>query len=509
MRVLLVSPPRALWPFMNEQDNFLLPQALPSLAASLLRAGHEVAVIDCMPEKMGWRSLERAIRRICPDVIAAGENHALYASEVLRLVELARQLDPGVITVLGGAHFTNLGDRYLADHPVDYIVRGEGEVTLTELVDALQTGGHAAARDVAGISYLGDDGPCVNPPRPLLEDLDDLPMPAYELMPMERYGRARYLFSPGGTTIHHSRGCSSSCSFCAWWTQHAHRTASCGVEELAPCWRTKSVERTLAEMEILYRKYDKRCLVFVDPSFNLDPAWNDEFATQLIRKDWDLRWFAFMRTDAILRDEATGVFAKLVRSGLTHLSIGVERADADFLDRSGKPFYGQETTAEAFRLLRENYPQVFRQATFILGVRSETPESVERQLEFARSLQLDYPAFHAYTPFPGTELWEQAEREGWLEITDFDGFDMTTPVMGSETMSRDQVEEAIIRLNQELVNLPWFARGLLSTSSYRRDMYVWWAQVTARVFAHSVLARTNPLRYERYAGLVKPAWYDG
>jgi len=493
---------------MNEQDNFLLPQSLPCLASALLHAGHEVAVIDCLPEKMGWRSLGRAIRRHCPDVVAAGENHALYASEVLKLVELAKEVDPGVITVLGGAHFTNLGERYLAAHPIDYIVRGEGEITLVDLVGALESGGDVLARQTAGVAYLGSDGPRVNPPRPLLDDLDDLPFPAYELMPMEKYGRARYLFSPGGTTIHHSRGCSSSCSFCAWWTQHAERTRSCGIETLAPRWRTKSVDRTLAEMEVLHRRYGKRCLVFVDPTFNLDPAWNEEFATKLIRKRWDLTWFAFMRTDCVLRDERTGVFEQLVRSGLIHVSIGVERADEDFFATTGKRSYDQESTVETFRLLREKYPQVFRQATFIVGVRTETPESVERQLDFARSLHLDYPAFHAFTPFPGTPLWEQAQREGWLEVDDFDAFDMTTPVMGSRNMSREQIEEAIAQLNQSFVSLPWLARGLASPDRYRRDMFRWWTLVAARVFAHSVASFVNPLRAERYLGLVRPDWYD-
>ena len=493
---------------MNEQDNFLLPQSLPGLAGAARRAGHEVEVIDCLPSKTGWATLARALKLRSPDVVAAGENHALYASEVIRLVDLAKAVDPGVTTVLGGAHFTNVDDTYLRDHPVDFIVRGEGEVTFAELLDALESGGRAQARDVAGIAYLGDDGVVRNPPRPLLDDLDDLPMPAYDLMPMADYGKARYLFSPGGTTIHHSRGCSSSCSFCVWWTQHADRTQTCGMEALAPRWRTKSVARTLEEMEILHRRFDKRCLVFVDPTFNLDPAWNEEFADALIRRDWGLNWFAFMRSDCILRDERSGVMEKLVRSGLTHLSIGVERADPAFMADSGKRAYSEETTRETFDLLRGKYPQVFRQATVIIGVRDESPESVQRQLEFVQSLGLDYPAFHAFTPFPGTRLWDDARREGWLEVDDFDAFDMSTPVMGTEHMSRDEVEAAIVELQQQCVSAPWFLRGITSPHRYRRDMYTWWALVTARVFAHTVRSRLNPFRAEPYTALVKPDWYD-
>ncbi len=508
MRVLLVAPPRLLWPFMNEQDNFLLPQSLACLAANLREAGFDVTVLDCLPDQVGWRSLERRIRRLAPDVVAAGENHALYASEVIRLVELAKEIDPGVYTVLGGAHFTNVGEMYLDRHPIDFVVRGEGDVTTVDLVRALDAGGRPEGRRVDGVSYLGDDGQVVhNPPRPLVEDLDSLPLPAYDLMPMDRYGQARFLFSPGGTTIHHSRGCSSRCAYCVWWTQMADRTQRCQSDELTPRWRTKSVERTLEEIEILHRRFGKRCLVFVDPTFNLDPHWNDEFAEALIARDWDLTWFAFMRADLILRDEELGIFEKLVRSGLTHVSVGLERVDDAWVHGANKRFHTQDHGRRAFDLLRRRYPRVFRQATFIIGVRDETPEAIRRQLDYARDLQLDYPAFHAFTPFPGTEAWSQAQEEGWLEITDFDQFDMSTPLMGSETMTREEIEAALIDLNGSFVDTPWFLRGLLDRSSYRRNMYAWWLIVMARVFASTAAQRLNPFRLERYTSLVEPPWY--
>src|SRR5512133_1849712 len=125
MNVLLVAPPRLLWPYMNEQDNFMMPQWMPCLAAVLRDAGMRVKIIDCLPEKVGWATLERRIREFSPDVVAAGGNHALYAGEVLKLVDLVKRIDPRIVTVLGGAHFTNLPERYLPKHPIDYIVRGE------------------------------------------------------------------------------------------------------------------------------------------------------------------------------------------------------------------------------------------------------------------------------------------------------------------------------------------------------------------------------------------------
>ncbi|NOZ02556.1 MAG: radical SAM protein [Deltaproteobacteria bacterium] len=508
MKVLLVSPPRQLWPYMNEQDNFLLPQHLPCLAAVLRQAGIDVQVIDCMPEKMGWKSLESRIRDIAPDVIAAGENHAAYASEVVKLVDMAKKVLPESYIVLGGAHFTNVGHLYLTEHPIDFIVRGEGEITFVELVKTLAGGRREDAYGLEGLSYLRDGEVVRTPARSLAPNLDDLPMPAYDLMPMDRYGTSRYLFSPGGTTIHHSRGCAANCRFCVWWTQMADRKTGCAQDELTPRWRTKSVERTIEEMEVLHKQFDKQCLVFTDPSFNLDSEWNDRFAEALIKKDWDLTFFAFMRSDCILRDEKRGIMEKLVRAGLIHVCIGVERADDADLRDFNKKFNRHKDTHEAFRLLKERYPVVFRQGTFILGTRNESRESMWRQFDFAKRLEVDYPAFHAMTPFPGTDLWVEANENGWIEINDFDYFDLSTPVMSTEHMAREEVEQELVKLSGKYVTFSWLLKGLLSRHTYRRRMFVWFLMVSLKIFFEQVKNLVNPFNARHYTGLVKPDWYD-
>jgi anaerobic magnesium-protoporphyrin IX monomethyl ester cyclase len=508
MKVLLVAPPRLLWPFMNEQDNFLLPQSLPCLAAVLREGGIDVKVVDCMPDKVGWKSLARLIDEFRPNVVAAGENHALYASEAIKFIELAKSIDRDVYTILGGAHFTNIDKMYLERHPIDYIVRGEGEIAFLNLVQALDGGGHKDAEKVLGISYLRDGEMVYTAPQPLVEDLDSLPIPAYDLMSMRKYGKAKYLFSPGGTTIHHGRGCTGRCKFCVWWTQMADRKRSCEGETLKSRWRTKSVERTLEEMEILYKEYDKHCLVFVDPTFNINSDWDDRFAEALIKKNWDLNWFAFMRADLILRDEKRGIFEKMVRSGLIHLCIGIERAADEDLQNWNKKFYSNSESVEVFDLLKRKYPQVFRQATFIVGTRDETKQTMHRQLEFAKLLDADYPAFHPVTPFPGTDLYLEAKEKGWIEIDDFDQYDLMTPVMSSKYMSREEIEAEMVELNKEFVGPRWLLKGLLSSSPYRRNMYIWWLSVMVRVFADSTRRLLNPFNMKQYTGLVKPDWYD-
>lgn len=508
MKVILVYPPRRYWPFINDEDNYLLPQWLVCLGAYLRKHNIDVKLIDCMPLKLGWRSLAQKIKEEKPDVVGVGESHALYADEALKFMKMVKEIDPSIITVGGGIHFTTLADEILKQHKyVDFIVRGEGEKTFLELLKELDSP-HKNFRSVSGLAFREDDNVVINPPRPLIENLDELPLPAYDMVPMDKYGTSRYLFSPGGTTIHHSRGCTSGCSFCVWWTQMAERKKTEDGEVLFPRWRTKSVEKTLEEIEILYRVYNKRCLIFVDDSWNINPYWNDAFAEEIIRRRYKLNWFAFMRVDCILRDLENGIFEKLVASGLSHISIGVERVEDETVKEWKKDFSTQEKLRKCIHTIRKKYPQVFIQGTFIVGTRNETKESMWAQFRFAKELKLDYPAFHPLTPVPGTELWKMYRDNGWLETTDFTKYDWSTPVVSSEHMTKEEIEDTLVEMNLKYTTPLWLIKGLLSPYKYKRRMYIWWTIVTLKVLFGMLKVRINPLKWENIVSLRKPEWYD-
>lgn len=515
MKLLLVHAPRPYWPFLHEQDNYLVPQSLVCLAGATRAAGIETRILDCMPLKMGFRSLSRAITDFRPDVVGVGENHAMFAAQARRVCAVAKQAWPRARTVLGGAHFTNTIDETLRDANVDFIVLGEGERTLVNLLRELQQD-HPAYTRVRGLAFharqLGDDPASarvvLTEPEPLVEDLDSLPEPAYDLLPMHLYGRSKYLFSPGGTTIAHGRGCSGRCSFCAFWIQMAERKLVDGKFVLQARWRTKSPGRTVDEVQRLLRDYGKQSLVFVDDSFNLDQKWNDAFADEMLRRRLRTNWFGFMRADCLVRDEKAGVLDKMVRAGLRHVCIGIERADDTELAGFNKRFYSTATTREAFATLRRRYPQVFRQGTFIVGVRAETRESLRAVTALAQSLGLDFPAFHPLTPVPGTALYEEALREGWLETHDFSQFDWSTPVMPSRYLSRDEIEVAMDDATRACMSLPWLLRGLLQRHGYSRRMYIWWVYVAIKVAMTSLWQRLNPLSPRTYHRLITPLWYE-
>ena len=508
MRVMLVQPPRCYWPYTSEDDNFLLQQALPALAAVAKKRGDEIKVIDCMPLHIGWRTLYDEIKDFKPHVIGCGENHALYANEALRFFKLCKQAAPEAITVAGGGHFSNLSHRYTNNPNIDVICIGEGENTFRHILDQVD-GGNPDWHKVNGLAFAEGEEYIRNKPARLVQDLDDLPFPAYDLMPMHLYGKSRYLFSPGGTTLHHSRGCVSKCSFCAWWTTMADRSFDKdGNERLSPRWRSKSVDRMMEEVELLYYKYGKRSYVWVDESWNIDPKFNYEFSQRMIKSGMQTKWMTFMRADCIVRDHKKGILADQVKAGLRHILIGVERAEDDTLTELDKRFYTGGIAEQAVQIFKKYHPEVFIQCTFIVGVKNESQDTLGKQVELAQKLDVDFPAFHPITPVPGTPIYDDAIRNGHITEADFDEFDWMTPVLNSDYMTKDEIADELYRMNKKFVNTKWILRGLTSKVDYKRDMYIWFAKVSAKMAWEAVKERINPLDVAHYQALVKPEWYD-
>jgi len=514
MKVLLVYSPRPYWPFLHEQDNFMVPQNLVYLAQAARKEKFDVRILDCMPLKIGYRSLENYIREYQPHVVAVGENHALYAKEALTVCRISKSVSPEIKTIVGGTHFANTIEPTLFDPSVDFIVIGEGETVFVNLLKELSAGSNNY-ETVKGIAFhpriidgYNEAAIIQTPPERLIEDLDELGIPAYDLLPMDLYGRSKYLFSPGGTTIHHGRGCLGGCPFCAFWIQMADREIRDGKTHIKPRYRTRSPELVLEEVALLNKKYGKSALVFVDETFNMDPKWSDAFADGLIKKKLNINFFAFMRADLIVRDEQSGIMEKLVKAGLRHVCVGVERAEDNELKQMNKKFYSSEISIKAFDILNKKYPKVFKQATFIVGIREESEKSMKRLENFAKKMNFDFPAFHPLTPVPGTALWKEAKEKGWLEVTDFDQFDWSTPVMPSKYLSRYEIESLSYQITKKCMTLSWYLKGMFSPYQYRRRMYVWWTVVSLKVFISNVSRRINPFKVKSYHRLVYPKWYS-
>lgn len=516
-KVLLVRPPRYLWPFINESDNFLLPLGLPCIAAAIRRKfpDIELKIIDCPPLKIGWKSLERILEKEKPDMVGAGEE-ALYHHEAVRLFRLAKEKNPKVVTVAGGHFFSWMVEHSLNEFPIDVIVRFEGEETINELIAALNDGRSLA--EVKGIAYK-ESGKIIKAPlRSMVDDLDSLPLPAYDLMPMGKYSPFGYLW-PQSVTLEHSRGCVDHCNFCSLWTfwgKHLKTDIENGELDVMPRYRTKSVGRMLEEVDIVYKKYGRRYILWADPTFNADPKWSEEFCDGILKRGYkDLHWWAFLRSDFILRDEKLGVLAKMVKAGLTHPLIGVERACTEDLRKVQKSTVTREMVKEVFRIFRDKYPQVFRQGTFVTCLPFDTRESMLDLVKYAVEIDSDYPAFHPAAPVPGTYLYQDAKKNNLLIEKDFKKYDWATPIMRSESgLTIENFARLNLELNKRYVlyRPHWLFRGLFSPYKHKRGLYWWFLINTLKMMLVQIkdliLCRKKMEGVTGFMRLREPPWYN-
>ena len=516
-KFILVRPPRYLWPFINESDNFLLPLGLPSIAAAVMRdvPGVEVKIIDCPPLKIGWRSLRGILEAEKPDFVGAGEE-ALYNHEALRLFSLAKEINPRAITIAGGHFFSWMVDYGLNNRSLDIIVRFEGEETAVDLMNALLRGGDLS--QVKGIAYKEKGRIIRNPLRSLAADLDKLPIAAFDLMPMGKYSPFGYLW-PQSVTLEHSRGCIDKCSFCSLWTfwgKQVNTDVEKGQLEVMPRYRTKSVARTLEEVDLVYKKFNRRYIIWADPTFNMDPKWTNEFCEGLLKRNYkDLYWWAFLRADYLLRDERAGILEKMVKAGLVHPLIGVERGCTEDLRKLSKSVYTGELVKQVFHIFKNKYPQIFRQGTFVTCLPFDTRESMLSLVEFAKDIDMDYPAFHPVAPVPGTYIYNEAKANNLLEEEDFRRYDWATPLMRSyQGLSRKDFADLNMELNKRYVLCRpfWLIRGLFSPYKHKRGLYWWFFRNTVKVMALSmvdyILKRNKPEYMTGFRQLRKPRWYD-
>jgi len=450
LKVLLVEHPKKLWPLFGK--GVAQPIHLACLAAVLEQGGIEVDILDCTVLGYGWAEYERVLKKTLPDVVGVS-GITPFLGSAIKTVQIAKKVNPNVVTVVGGTHFTLNVRQSLMDYPdIDYVVVGEGEITLLELVKALNN-----SKDlykVKGIAFRNGKNIEITLERPLIEDLDILPMPAYHKLPMNKY---RFVIWGGKLCIMvSSRGCHFKCRFCT--EQRIWRNR----------WRGRSAMKIVDEMELLNKRYGINMVWFGDDNFNLDRKRNEQFVEELEQRKLDMKWFIESRVDTILRD--ADLVQRMSKLGLFYVLMGAESSSEDDLKYLNKKI-NLSQTREAVALLKKH--DIIVQTNFVVGLPDDTKKSIRRTINFAKSLDPDIAIFGPLTPFPGTDLYDELVESGWLEETEFEKFDFLTPVARTHSLSRKQLQGEIFKAYIEFYARPKkFIRSLLNSNKMARDTFI-------------------------------------
>ncbi len=429
MRVLFIEPPKDIWFVMGEY--LPPPYGIIQLATYLEKQVSDIQleVLDCNAEQVDWKRMEQRIAEFRPDVVACASLATCNTYAVIKTLETAKRIVPNVLTVTGGQHFTATAQESLQQYPeIDVIVRSEGEQSLTELIKAQQA--KANFSNIEGISYKHENKTIHNASRPLIQNIENLPFPGYHLVKslMSKYhfkvmsgGRGSYALIEG------ARGCNHQCTFCTQWR---HWQA---------CFRVKSAKRIADEMAYCNHEFGSEFIWLTDDNF----GWGQrpkEIAQEIIARQLpkNVSWFVQARCDDIIRNKET--LPLLHKSGLNWVLLGVENSDPKTLDNFKKGITPADAKT-AVRLLKDN--NIFAHAMIIIGNRKDTHQTIIQLKEFANDLDPDFVMFGILTPFPGTEVYTEAQQNGWIMDKNWAHYDMIHAIMPTETLSTHDVQEEL------------------------------------------------------------------
>src|SRR4030042_1649369 len=298
MNILLINPAPS---GTLRATGFLFPPlGLLYVAAYAEKEGHQVADRDLAVRK---KKEDIVFKKY--DIVGISTDTTRYR-QALQLAKRAKV--SGCTVVMGGPHPGYVDQEILSTKRVDFVVHGEGEMTFSELVAALQKN-DGKFHSTQGISFFSNGQTVRNPPRPFMENLDSLPLPARHLIDMDDYRRTKF-GSRDITPLITSRGCPYQCVFCA--SSHFWGTKG----------RMRGVEAILKEIEEIYDRYHFNAMAFVDDNFNLLPKRVIEICHGIIEKKLDLWWWGLSRVDLLLRNEE--MVKEMVRAGVKSVFIGVE-----------------------------------------------------------------------------------------------------------------------------------------------------------------------------------------
>lgn len=406
MKVLFVNPPQTAskYKFMGV---IAPPLGIAYMAGVLQENNIDVEILDASAEDMDFKDVEKELLKRKPDLVALTALTPTIG-RALETAQIVKETLPDSIVVMGGYHPTFNFIETLEDENVDIVIRGEGEYIMLNLVQALEN--QSSLHDVKGIVFEDKNSKeiVVNPEAPLIQDLDELPFPALNLLPMKKY---RLLdMDTHMTTMITTRGCPMQCSFCSSAAMHGKKI------------RERSIENIVDEIEYLKTNYDIDTIAFMDDTFTLKKRKVMAICDEILKRNIEIMWGCTSRVDTL--DEK--LLKKMKEAGCITIFIGVESADQQQLDNMCK----NTTIAKienAFKIAHKLKIRTI--ASVALGMPGDTKEIMNKTVKFVHKLKPNYAIYSLATPYPGTKFYKEAFEKNLIKIKDWSKYTLITPIL--------------------------------------------------------------------------------
>ncbi|MCL6106474.1 MAG: B12-binding domain-containing radical SAM protein [Actinobacteria bacterium] len=408
------------------------PVSMATSAAVLREQGFDPKLIDCSVEAVDLAALERAVREWAPSLVVINTATPSIETDVA-IASLVRRAAPEARSVAMGIHPSALpGSCFEMDENLDMVIRGEPEYTIRDTALALRDGVDLAS--VAGLSWRDGEGRIhENDRRLFIEDLDELPFPAWDLIDTGLYrlpfSNERFLL------VATARGCPYGCTFCANKIYYGARL------------RKRSAGRIVDEMQWVAEQFGVRNFLFWSESFTNDQEYAIETANEIKRRDPGFSWVCNSRVDTVSPE----LLKAIKEAGCWMIGFGIESGNQQVLDsvRKGTTL---KQSADAVRMAHEAGLEVTGHC--VLGFPGETEETMQQTIDFTRFLKLDYVQFYCAVAFPGSKLYDRCVENGWIDNADWKYFEQNFSVINTPQLSADQVMAARERAFRQFYRQP-------------------------------------------------------
>jgi len=421
-RVLLIGPQvdyARMFGKASTTAPSMVPLNLLYLSAYLESRNIPVKILDGQIHDLDKQNLVRHIGQFNPNVVGIScATPLVYPAH--RIAKTVKAVSRQMTVIMGGPHPTILPEETIADENVDIVVRGEGEITLFELVTAIENG--SSLNSILGITYRDNGNIVSTQNRPLKTDLDSLPLPSRHLIPIGKYRPQIDIYSRlPWTHMLTSRGCPYKCIFCASRQISGHK------------YRVRSPEKVVEEIDLLVNQYSIRNIGMADDNFIVDRKRTERICDMLIKEGYNrtVDWSCALRADKV--DQS--LLKKMRAAGCRCICVGIETGSQRLMNIL-KKHLKLEKVEEGVKMMRKAGIKV--RGTFMLGIPTETEEETLQTINFAKKLNLDFAKFNIITPYPGTELYEMAKERGlvgddtWARLIPGIGFSEAEPVFVPE-----------------------------------------------------------------------------
>lgn len=479
MKILLIDPP--MQSIMLARADWY-PMSLAYLAGSALREGHEVLIyngehdhkldyvnlttyssnyhlyLEALDDYSHptWKNLSSVMAEFQPDVVGITSFSVKFPS-ARRIAAIAKDYSSKVPVVMGGQHATIITDEVLSDPNIDFVVKGEGEITFVDFLH--QFSGDQRWESILGLSFKTSNRVVHNAPRPLAANLDELAFPArqclYDLEHYESHALGK-LFA--------SRGCPYQCNYCG--------TQNIWTYKL----RHHSAQRIVEEIRLTRKEYGTTFFTFFDDVFGIDKKRAMELTDQMIAANLGIKWDCLTRAN-LVSDE---LLINMKKAGCTKIDMGVE-SGSDKVLKDTKKGVSIKQIKEGARLIRKH--KIFLYMFFMIGLPTETEEDAQLTKDLLEELKPDWAGISIFTPIPGTEIYKDLLKQGTIpDKPDFAQFSHQSP--NSNFAFSMSNREAFPHLAQEMIeyiqsyngsyrNL--LRRGL--TRGYHRNPRLLWSDL--------------------------------